>query len=306
MTDVLRSGSGAPELRLMSARRSVPAHLREISRYRELIVMLTRKELTVRYQHSVLGFTWSMIQPLFLLVVYTVVFAILGAGFARFAIWVLCGLLVWTLVSTSLLTATQSITSNASLVGKVKFPRAVLPLSSVSAAFVHFCLQSVAFAVVLVVTTHTVDWSYVWLLPFAVATCLIVCAAFALLLAPLNVYARDTTHLLELIVLGWFWATPILYQYERAASWFSRHGFGEWILLINPATPIVITFQRAIYGTATVRTPGRPRRPLPLLPDEGPLWYIAILAITAVVWAVILALALRAFDRADVHLAETL
>ena len=167
MTDLLRSPTGAPELRLMSARRSVPAHLREISRFRELIVMLTRKELTVRYQHSVLGFTWSMIQPLFLLVVYTVVFAILGAGFARFAIWVLCGLLVWTLVSTALLTATQSITSNASLVGKVKFPRAVLPLSSVGAALVHFCLQSIAFAVVLVVTRHPVDWSYMWLLPIA-------------------------------------------------------------------------------------------------------------------------------------------
>jgi ABC-type polysaccharide/polyol phosphate export permease len=302
MTDVIRSSSGSSEvlpLRLMSARRSVPAHLREISRYRELIGMLTRKELTVRYQHSVLGFTWSMIQPLFLLVVYTVVFAILGAGFARFAIWVLCGLLVWTLFSTSLLTATQSITSNASLVGKVKFPRAVLPLSSVGAALVHFCLQSIAFAVVLVVTRHPVDWAYVWLIPIAVATCLVVCAALALLLAPLNVYARDTVHLLELLVLGWFWVTPILYQYERAVDWFSRHGLGEWILLVNPATPIVITVQRAIYGTASVDD-------LALLPDEGPLWYLGVLGITAAAWAVVLALALRAFDRADVHLAETL
>jgi ABC-type polysaccharide/polyol phosphate export permease len=302
MSEAIRAPGGAadvPPLRLMSARRSVPAHLREISRYRELIAMLTRKELTVRYQHSVLGFTWSMIQPLFLLVVYSVVFAILGAGFARFAIWVLCGLLVWTLVSTSLLTATQSITSNASLVGKVKFPRAVLPLSSVGAALVHFCLQSIAFAVVLVATRHAVDWAYIWLLPIAVATCLVVCAALSLLLAPLNVYARDTMHLLELLVLGWFWVTPILYQYERAANWFSNHGLGEWILLVNPATPIVITVQRAIYGTASVDD-------LPLLPTNGPLWYLAVLGITATAWATVFALALRAFDRADVHLAETL
>jgi ABC-type polysaccharide/polyol phosphate export permease len=299
MSDVIRAPSGAPELRLMSARRSVPAHLREIARYRELIAILTRKELTVRYQHSVLGFTWSMIQPVFLLVVYTVVFAILGAGFARFAIWVLCGLLAWTLVSTGLLTATQSITSNASLVGKVKFPRAVLPLSSVGAALVHFCLQSIAFAVVLLATRHPVDWAYMWLLPMAVLTCLVVCAALALLLAPLNVYARDTIHLLELLVLGWFWVTPILYQYELSAKWFSNHGIGEWILLINPITPIVITFQRAIYGSATVDD-------LRLLPSNGPLWYLAVLAVTAAVWGGLLALALRAFDRADVHLAETL
>lgn len=283
----------------MSARRSIGAQLREISRYRELITLLTRKELTVRYQHSLLGFTWSMIQPLFLLVVYTVVFAILGAGFERFAIWVLCGLLVWTLISTSLITATQSITSNASLVGKVKFPRAVLPLSSVSAACVHFALQSIAFAVVLLVTRHAVDWSYLWLLPIALATAILVCAALSLLLAPLNVYARDTMHLLELLVLGWFWVTPILYQYERAAGWFDRHGLGEWVLLANPATPIVITFQRAVYGTDHAGE-------IALLPTQGPLWYLGVLAITAGVWIVVLAGALWAFERADVHLAETL
>lgn len=299
MTDLLRTPSGEPELRLMSARRSVGGHLREISRYRELIVMLTRKELTVRYQHSVLGFTWSMIQPLFLLVVYSVVFAILGAGFERFAIWVLCGLLVWTLISTSLITATQSITSNASLVGKVKFPRAVLPLASVGAAFVHFCLQSLAFGGLLVATWQPVDWAYMWLVPFALATAVVVCAALAMLLAPMNVYARDTTHLLDLLVLGWFWATPILYQYARSAGWYSRHGLGEWALLANPATPIVITFQRAIYGSDSVGD-------TPLLPGDGPLWYLGMLAVTAAVWTGIFVLALRAFDRADVHLAETL
>jgi ABC-2 type transport system permease protein len=283
----------------MSARRSVPGHLREIASYRELIAMLTRKELTVRYQHSVLGFTWSMIQPLFLLVVYSIVFAILGAGFARFAIWVLCGLLIWGMISTSLVTAAHSITTNASLVGKVKFPRAALPLSSVGAALVHLGLQAFAFAIILVVARQDVDWAYMWLLPFAVATTVIVCAAFALVLAPLNVYARDTVHLLDLLVLGWFWVTPILYQYERAAGWFDRHGLGEWVLLVNPATPIVITVQRAIYGTSSVEGS-------PLLPSEGPLWYFAVLVVTAAVWSCILALALRAFDRADVNMAETL
>ena len=136
--------------------------------YRELLINLTRKELTVRYQHSVLGFAWSMLQPVFLLVVYTIVFRILGAGFAKFSIWVLCGLLIWTFVSSSLLTATKSITENYSLVGKVKFPRAVLPLSSVASALVHLGLQSVAFAVLLLIVRHPVDWEYMWLVPFAV------------------------------------------------------------------------------------------------------------------------------------------
>ncbi|MFV0306522.1 MAG: ABC transporter permease [Desertimonas sp.] len=293
------AGRDVPPLRAMSARPSIVTQLREVATYRELILMLARKDLTVRYQHSVLGFTWSMVQPVFLLVVYSVVFGILGAGFARFSIWVLCGLLVWTLISTSLISATVSITANASLVGKVRFPRAVLPLASVGAALAHFLLQSVAFAVVLVVARQRVDWSYVWLLPIALLTGVVVCAALAVALAPLNVYARDTMHLLDLLVLGWFWFTPILYQYERAAGFFSRHGFGEWPLLANPATPIVITFQRAIYGRAEVDG-------IALLPDHGPGWYLGVLAVTCAVWAVLALAALRLFARADVHLAETL
>jgi ABC-2 type transport system permease protein len=299
MVDVAFPAAGTAELRSMSGRRSALTHVREILGYRELLVMLVRKELAVRYKNSVLGFTWSMVQPLFLLVVYTAVFAILGAGFARFAIWVLCGLLIWTLISSSMVTATVSITSNASLVGKVKFPRAVLPLASVGGALVHFFLQFVAFAVVLIASRHAVAWEYVWLLPLALATCLIVCGALALLLAPSNVYARDTMHLLELLVLGWFWATPILYEYARAADWLDSKGIPGDLQLLNPATPIVITFQRALYGASSVDD-------RPLLPDNGPLWYLGILAATAAAWTLVGYLALRVFDRADVNLAEAL
>jgi ABC-2 type transport system permease protein len=288
-----------PPLRSMSGRRTTKAHLADILRYRELLVLLMRKELTVRYKSSAIGFVWSMLQPLFFLVVYTAVFAILGAGFERFAIWVLCGLLVWTLISSSLVTSTVSITSNAALVGKVKFPRAVLPLASVGGALVHFCLQFVAFAIVLAASTHPVDWRYVWLLPVALLSALVLCTASGLFLAPSNVYARDTGHLLELLVLGWFWATPVLYDYNRAATWLSAQGLPDWLLLLNPATPIVITFQRALYGTDHAAD-------LQLLPSQGPAWYLGVIVATTVVWGAICLLGLRTFDRAETNLAENL
>jgi ABC-2 type transport system permease protein len=287
------------ELRPMAQRRSVWGHVREIFEFRELLGSLTRKELTVRYKHSTLGFVWSMIQPLFLLVVYTAVFAILGAGFPRFAIWVLCGLLLWTFAATAMLTATTSITANASLVGKVKFPRAILPLANVGGALTHFVLQSVAFAGVLLVTRHSVDWAYMWLLPIALLVAVLVVSGLALLLAPLNVMARDTMHLLELLVMGWFWMTPILYQYERAVPFLERHGIPGEVLLLNPFTSIVITFQRAIYGKSEVEG-------IVLLPDNGPLWYLGILLATGAIALVIMALALKVFDRADANLAESL
>lgn len=287
------------ELRPMAQRRSILGHVREIFEFRELLGSLTRKELTVRYKHSTLGFVWSMIQPLFLLVVYTAVFAILGAGFPRFAIWVLCGLLMWTFAATAMLTATTSITANASLVGKVKFPRAILPLANVGGALTHFVLQSIAFAGVLLVTRHSVDWAYMWLLPIALLVAVLVVSGLALLLAPLNVMARDTMHLLELLVMGWFWMTPILYQYERAVPFLERHGVPGEVLLLNPFTSIIITFQRAIYGKSEVEG-------IVLLPDNGPLWYLGILLATGAGALIIMALALKVFDRADANLAEAL
>ncbi len=283
----------------MSVRRSIPVHVREIFQFRELLVSLTRKELTVRYKHSRLGFLWSMIQPLFLLVVYTAVFTILGAGVPRFAIWLLCGLLIWTFASTALLTATISITGNASLVGKVKFPRAVLPLSTVGSSLIHFVLQSFAFALVLVVSRQHVDWAYMWLLPIAVLVAVLVVSGLALLLAPLNVMARDTMHLLDLLVLGWFWATPILYQYELVVPYLERRGLPGELLLLNPFTSIAITFQRAIYGTSEINGTA-------LLPDQGPLWYLGALAFTGSIAILILAVALRLFDRAEATMAEAL
>ena len=149
----------------MAQRRSVVGHVREIFQFRELLGSLTRKELTVRYKHSTLGFLWSMIQPLFLLVVYTAVFAILGAGFPRFAIWVLCGLLVLDLRLDR--DAHRHHVDHGECLARRQgqIPAAVLPLANVGGALMHFMLQSVAFAGVLLVTRHSVDWAYMWLLP---------------------------------------------------------------------------------------------------------------------------------------------
>lgn len=284
----------------MARRRSVPEQLVELIRYRELILNLTRKELAIRYQNSVLGFAWSMLQPVFLLVVYGIAFRILGAGFDDFSVWVLCGLLVWTFVQTALLTATKSITENYALVGKVKFPRSVLPISAISSAIVHLMLQSVAFAALLLVLRHPVDWAYMALVPVALLTAIVFVTALSLILAPLNVYARDTIHLLDLLLLGWFWLTPILYQYQLGASFVTGRGLPGWALLANPLTPIVISIQRAVYGTDHIGNE------LALLPSYGPQWYLLALVITLVASLVVCWIALWVFDRAEVNLVEAL
>jgi ABC-2 type transport system permease protein len=290
---------GSGELRIISAHRSLRAHIAEIWEYRELLDGLIRKELKVRYKNSVLGFVWSMVQPVFLLGVYTMVFSILGAGFDDFPIWLLCGLVPWTLVSTTLSTATTSVVSNQGLVSKVPFPRAVLPLATLGSALVHFVLQMGAFAIVLLVVWHPIAWSYLWLLPIALLVISMLLAGLSLLLAVLNVYARDTQHLLELALVAMFWANPIVYQYERAATWFKDQGFPGWLPLLNPFTSVITTFQRAIYGTSRVGT-------TQLLPEVSQWWYLRNLGIVGVASVGLMLLGLVLFDRAEGNFAEVL
>lgn len=274
-------------------------HVAEIWEYRELLDGLIRKELKVRYKNSVLGFVWSMVQPVFLLGVYTLVFSILGAGFADFPIWLLCGLVPWTLIATTLSTSATSVVVNQGLVSKVPFPRAVLPLATLGSAMVHFVLQMAAFGIVLLIVWHPVDWGYIWLLPIALLVTAMLLAGMSLVLATLNVYARDTQHLLELALVAMFWANPIVYQYERAAVWFKDHSLPGWLPLLNPFTSVITTFQRTIYGTARVGD-------MQLLPDVSQWWYLRNLTLVGVLGLVLMLLGLFIFDRAEGNFAEVL
>lgn len=287
------------ELRTVAAHRTVRQQFVEGWRYRELLSGLVRKELKVRYKNSVLGFAWSMIQPVFLLVVYSVVFDILGAGFPEFAIWLLCGLIVWTMVSTTMTTATQSVTSNAYLVSKVTFPRAVLPIATLGSALVHFMLQLATLGVVLLVVQHGIAWDQLWLLPMAIVVVVLFSAGLGTLLSLVNVYARDTQHLLDMLLMALFWATPIVYQYQRAAVWFDGRGMPSWLPLLNPITSVVIAFQRVIYGRTSIDGTA-------LLPEVGSWWYARNLLIVGAVGAVLFVVALRIFDRAEGNFAEVL
>lgn len=288
------------ELTIVSPRRDVRTQLREIVSFRELIGGLVRKELKVRYKQSTLGLAWSMVQPLFLLAIYSLAFSVLSPNsIPRLGVWIMSGLLVWTLVSTTLVTAVTSITSNGPLVGKVRFPRAVLPTATTGAAVVHFLLQLATFAVVLLVIRHPVDWAYMWLVPLAVAALLLFLVAVAVLVSAANVYARDTQHLLEMGILGWFWLTPIIYPYGFLQTWLDRHELSRWLAMLNPVTPAITVVQRALYGAAKVGD-------TLLLPEQSVWWYLRNVAALAVLGLALLYVALRVFDRAEANMAEAL
>jgi ABC-2 type transport system permease protein len=272
-------------------------------RYRELLGNLTRKELKVKYKNSVLGFAWSLLNPALYLVVYWFVFqVVLNAGIPDFAIFFLAGLLPWNFFSTALAGGTISIVGNRGLVSKVWFPREILPLASIGAAMVHFFLQSLVLALTLVLFRHAPSAEFALLLVPALLTLLVFLAALAIALSAINVYLRDTQHFLELVLLAWFWITPIVYSFEMVKAQLEQWW---WLFLLNPMTDIVLVFQRAIYNrTWYIQNVNGKPTVTKILPDASVWWYLRGLAIVFVASAVMLWIALWLFGRLEDNIAE--
>jgi ABC-2 type transport system permease protein len=292
-------------VRVVSARVNLRQRLVELWRYRELFVGLVRKELKVKYKESILGFLWSMLNPALYLVVFYIVFQIiLGSGIPQFPIFLLSGLLVWNLFTSALPAATGSVVGNSAIVKKVSFPREILALATVGASLVHFFLQSIVLLLALILFHHAPAYGYLPLLIPAIIALLLFTAALGVLLAAVNVYFRDMQHLLELALLAWFWATPIVYQYDLVASKKQSHALLYHIYRLNPITPIVLTFQRTLYNR--ISPMGNNGQPLHILPNNGPGWYLSQLLIVIAASLVLGAVAMIVFGRLEGNFAEEL
>jgi ABC-2 type transport system permease protein len=291
--------------RIRSARVPMRQRIHEIWESRELLVAMVRKELKVKYKDSVVGFAWSMLNPAMYLCIYYLVFSIfLRNAIPLFPIWLISGLLVWNFFSGALPGATGSVVGNAALVKKVSFPREILPLASVGAALVHFCLQSIVMLGALAVFRHNVDPAFIFLVPLALLVLVTMAAALGILLSAVNVYVRDSQHLLELVLAAWFWMTPIVYQYRIVGDKLVQHGLSRWLFMLNPVTPVVVTFQRAIYArTDYVGPDGNPAH---MLYNTGILTQVELLLAVFGVSLVVLYAALRTFQRLEGNFAEEL
>jgi ABC-2 type transport system permease protein len=276
---------------------------REILGYRELLVNLVRKELKVRYKNSVLGFVWTLVNPAITIAVYWVIFTkVLKNSMPAFVIYLMSGVLVFNMFQTALGSSVASVISNAPLVKKVYFPREILPLASIGAAIVDFLLQSVVLVGALVIFRWHVGWVYLPLIPVALVALLLFTAALALWLAAVNVRYRDTQHFLGIVLMVWFWATPIIYSFQQVANKLP-HSI-RWLQLLNPFTIISLSFQRALYNKSVVNV-GKPTQ-TQVLPNHGMLWYLGILGILAGVSFLLLLVTSRVFRRLEGDFAEAL
>jgi ABC-2 type transport system permease protein len=299
--------------RVVSAEVSLRQRLREIWGARELLIYLVRTEIKVKYKNSVLGLVWSMISPAMTLAVYTVIFAFfLKNGIPNFVIYLFSGLLLWNLFQTAVTTATGVVVNNSGLVKKVAFPREILALAAVGSAGVFFFFQSCVMVLFMLGLGTAPAWHLLWLLPVALVPTLVLAGALALLLASVNVYLRDTQHLVEVLVgAAWFWACPIVYSYQgQVAAKLTEHGL-KWLYFANPMTPLVMTFQRVLYNRTglvaltTAHPPGHPNLEQ-LLPSWSALSYVRMDAIVLVVGVALFFVGLVVFGRLAGNFAEEL
>ena len=266
-TAAVERTSESPHLR-------VGPRVRELLAHREVLVNLVRKELKVKYTASVLGAVWSLLNPVMFLAVFSLVVFVLDNNVPDFPVFLLSGLLAWNFLANSLQAGARSVIDNANLVKKMAFPREILPLAAVGVALFDFVLQSVVLMLYIAVYFRFSGPGFhlpeLWLYPVAIAVLLVFTTALTFWVSALNVRYRDVGHLLNLALLVWFWATPIVYQgwlVQQKLETIHILGLDAWTLyLLNPVAVIVLGFQRALYSIVRPAGGGDPILPLMSLP----------------------------------------
>lgn len=225
-------------------------YLRRLLEYRELLYNLTRKEVKVKYKNSFLGFVWSLVTPLMMLVVFYVAFGVIfklrAMNMRYYAFFLMAGILPWNYLSIALMQGVGSVVMNGDLVKKVYFPREALPLSYLGSASFHFLLQEVMLIVFLLAFRVPLS-PWILALPLLMLLQMTFIAGLSLLLSALNVFFRDVQHFTEILLTAWFWMTPVVYPVsyirENLPAWAVR------LYMLNPMAHVVMLWQRIIYNS---------------------------------------------------------
>jgi ABC-2 type transport system permease protein len=220
---------------------------------RELLWNLTLRELRGRYKRTVLGFGWSLLNPLATMAIFTFVFAYIlkitpapgnPSGLDVFSLWLLCGMLPWNFFAISAVTSMGAIVGGANLVKKVYFPREQLVISAIGALLITHLIELGLLAVVLLCFGNMVlPWLPVLLVIVALLTAFV--TGIGLVLGALNVYFRDLTHLWGIVTMAWFYATPVVYPISLVEE--SGSDLLTFVYGLNPMTRFVEATRLVLY-----------------------------------------------------------
>jgi len=215
--------------------------VRETYRYRELIWALALKELKIRYKRSVLGFLWALLNPALLMLVMTLVFStLLRFPIPHYAIFLLSVLLPWTFFSQSLSYAAESIVGNGDLIKKVRVAKLVFPLAAIVSNLINLGLSLIPLALLVLLMRHPFYWTWLYL-PVPLLALTIFTMGLTFFFAAANVYYRDVSHILQVVLSAWFYVTPIIYSLDFIPAKY------QWIFKLNPIIYVINGFRLSVY-----------------------------------------------------------
>jgi len=214
---------------------------------KELLWNLVVKELKVRYKNSVLGFLWALLNPLLMMIVFTIVFSILMKGAIRqehYPLFLLCGYLPWIFFNTSISESTTSISLNGTLINKVYFPREFLPISKTLSSLVNFILSTSVLIPFLLIFGIKLKW-YIIFLPIVIILQLLFTIGLGLFFSSVNVFFRDVGNLIEILMLTWMFLTPLWYPIQLVKDSAPKY---VYIYLLNPMASFVAVYRFILFN----------------------------------------------------------
>ncbi len=237
--------SDESEVLILEPGRAERHYWRDVWTYRELFAMLAWRDVAVRYKQTVIGVVWAVVRPFLTMIVFTIIFGRLAKlpsdGSAPYPLLVFAGLLPWFLFSTILSDSSNSLVSNANLVGKVYFPRVIIPCSSAIVALVDFGVNLAMLFVLMLGYGFTPTWR-IALLPAFVALAILTSLGPALFITALNVKYRDFRFIIPFIVQFGLYVSPVGFSSsvipERWRFWYS----------LNPIAGVVDGFRWSLLG----------------------------------------------------------
>ena len=217
-------------------------YLQTLYRYRDLLWLWTMREIKIRYKQSVLGGVWAVLQPLSLMLIFTLVFSLfvrVPTDGLPYPVFAYAAILPWTFFSTSVSFGVPSLVNNMNLLTKIYFPREVLPIAAIGAALVDLALGFLVFLALLAVYQVSLSWHLLWL-PLILLVQITLTLGVTLFAAAVNVFYRDVRFVVPLALQLWLYATPVIYPLSAVPAWLQP------FYALNPMVGVIDSYRRAM------------------------------------------------------------
>lgn len=219
--------------------------IKELYIYREMIFSLVRRDLKGRYKGSVLGFVWTFLNPLFQLLVYTMVFSVIMKNdIEKYYLFLFVALVPWMFFSAALNTGSTCILSQADMINKIYFPREILPIVNVTSGFINMLLSFLVVFAVLVLSGFGLNCKALLYLPIIMIIEYMLTLGMVLIVSAATVYLRDISFILSIVTMAWQFLTPIMYSEDMVPV--------EYLVIfkLNPMTAIIEAYRIILYNKA--------------------------------------------------------